>query len=125
MTSIDEGFQNVLLDVVVPVDDARQFFAELRQILNGLAEAIVGHIVGGGFGAEVTLVADVLFDEAVFVVTADDGIGQIQIFDHGLKLAGMMFGDLAAEDDSELIGLANRAVGIHQPLAEPIDGGTA
>ena len=37
----------------------------------------------------------------------------------------MISADLATEDDGELIGLADRAVGIHQSLAESIHGSPA
>ena len=57
---------------------------------------------------------DVLFDEPVAVVAPDDGIGEIEILDHGLELTAVAFGDLAAEDHRELGGPADRAVGIQQ-----------
>jgi hypothetical protein len=36
LSAVDERFQDVLLDVVIPVDDCGEFFAELRQILDCL-----------------------------------------------------------------------------------------
>jgi hypothetical protein len=71
------------------------------------------------------MVAHVLFDRAVAVVTADDRIGQVEIFDDGFELAAMPCGDLAAEDGGELRGLADRAVGVEETLAERIARRTA
>ena len=45
-------------------------------------------------------------------MTADDRAGKIHVFDDGLKLAVIVLGDLAAEDDGEFIGLTDGAVGI-------------
>jgi hypothetical protein len=36
LPAIDEGFQDVLLDVVIPVDNGREFVAKCRQVLNPL-----------------------------------------------------------------------------------------
>src|SRR5205809_7695197 len=57
-------------------------------------------------------------------MTADHGIGQTQIFNHRLQFSRMIPADLTTEDDGELVGLADRAIGIHQSLAEPIHGST-
>jgi hypothetical protein len=64
-----------------------------------------------------------LFDEAIAVVTADDGVRQIHVFDLGLQLTTMLFGDFATEDESDLVGLADRAVGVEQTLAQLVEGG--
>jgi len=61
----------------------------LRQILQSFAHAIIGDIVGGGFGTEITLIADIWLEESVFIVTPDDRIGKIEIFDDGLQFAGV------------------------------------
>ena len=45
-------------------------------------------------------------------MTADHGIGQTQIFNHGLQFSRMILADLTTEDDGELVGLADRAIGI-------------
>src|SRR5262249_39950000 len=66
-------------------------------------------------------IPDVLFDEPVAVVAPDDGVGEIEILDDGLQLAAVAFGDLAAEDHRELAGLADRAVGIQQALAQGVE----
>ena len=39
------------------------------------------------FGTEEQMVPDVLLDEPVAIVTADDKIGQVRVFDHGLEFA--------------------------------------
>ena len=76
----------------------------MRQILQSFAHAIVGNIVGGRFSAKITVVADILFEEPVLIVAADDRIGKIEIFDDGLQLSGVMLLNLATKDDADLIG---------------------
>ncbi len=66
------------------------------------------------------MVSDILLDEAVAVVAADDRIGQMHVFDFGLQLAPMTAGDLSAEDDCNLVRPANRAIGIKQTFAERV-----
>src|SRR6266403_4072319 len=98
-------------------------FAEAREVLDGLGDPVVGHIVGGGLRPEQEMVADVLLDEAVAVVTADDRVGQVEVFDHGLELAPIPSGHLAAEDGRNFVRLADRSVGIEQALSQAIQGG--
>ena len=81
--------------------------------------------MGGGFRAKVTAIADILFEESVLIVAADDRIGKIEIFDDGLQFAGVVLVDLATKDDADFIGLPNRAVGVDEPLTEFIDSSAA
>src|SRR6267143_634322 len=71
------------------------------------------------------MIAHVLLNEAIAVVAANDRVGQLDIFDHGLKFTAVMLGDLAPEDGGDLIGLADGAIGVEQALAEAVQGGTA
>ena len=71
------------------------------------------------------MVTDILLDEAVAVVTADDRVGQVHVFDRGLQLAAMLLGDLATEDDGDLVRLADGAVGVEQALAELVERGVS
>ena len=43
----------------------------------------------------------------------------------GLELAAIGLGDLVTEDSGELVGLADGAIGVEKPLAEPVEGGAA
>jgi hypothetical protein len=71
------------------------------------------------------MVTDVLLDEAVFVMAAHHRIGKVDIFDHGLKFAAVLLGNFATEDHREFVGLPNRAIGIQQPIANPIESRSA
>ena len=71
------------------------------------------------------MIAHVLFDEAVAVVAADDRIGQKQVLDFGLQLVAIELADLAAEDGGDLVRLADGAIGVEEPLAEPVERGAA
>jgi hypothetical protein len=72
------------LHIVVVVDDRRHLVAQLREILNGLLAAVIVDIVGSRLGAEQDVITHILLDEAVTVMTADDGIGQMHVLDDGL-----------------------------------------
>src|SRR5215475_2701832 len=71
------------------------------------------------------MIANGLVDEAVAVVAADHGIGQVHVFDLGLQLAPMMLADPATEDDGDLVGFADCAISIKQPLPEAVQCGPA
>jgi hypothetical protein len=73
-------------------------------------------VVARRFGPKDEVIANVLLDEAIAVVTADHRIGQVHVFDLGLQLAAMMFADPATEDHGDLVGLADRSIGIEQAL---------
>src|SRR5260370_24985036 len=75
LATIDEGFQNVLLDIQVVVHNGGKLLAEVWEVVDGFFHRVVGHVVGGGLGTEQEMIANVLFDEAGAVVAADDGIG--------------------------------------------------
>lgn len=92
-------------------------------MLDSLVDAAVGDVVGGRLGPQDQVVAHVLLDEAVAVMTADDRVGQVHVFDLGLQLAAILLGDFAAEDDGDLVRLADRAVGVEQSLAQLVERG--
>ena len=92
-------------------------------MFDGLLDAVVSDVVGRGLGAQVEMIADVLFDKALAVVAADDRVGQLDVFDDGLQLAAILLGHLASKDGGDLVGLADGAVGIQQTFAESIQSG--
>ena len=94
-------------------------------MLDGLVDPVVGDVVGGRLGAEDQMVAHVLLDEAAPVMAADDRVGQVHVFDLGLQLAAVLLGDLATEDDGDLVWLADGAVGVEQALAELVECGAS
>ena len=98
---IDEGFQNVLLDVLIVVVNRCELATQLGKIFDGLLHPIIVDVVGGRLGAQDEVVANVLLDEAVGVMAADDRVGQVHIFDFGLQFSAMAAGNLAAK---ELVG---------------------
>ena len=75
LAAIDEGFQNVLLNLQVVVGDGGRFLSELGKMVDGFVDGVVGDVVGGGLGAEQEMIADVLLDEAMAIVATNDGIG--------------------------------------------------
>ena len=58
------------------------------------------------------MIADILLEEAVSIMAANHRVRKIQILDDGLKLSLVLLSDFATEDRSDLIRLADRAVGI-------------
>ncbi len=75
LAAIDEGLQHVLLNVEVVVGDGRKFVSKFWKIVDGFVDGVVGNVVGGRLGAEQEMIADVWLDEAMALVTANDGIG--------------------------------------------------
>jgi hypothetical protein len=59
------------------------------------------------------------------VVTAKDGIGEIEVFELGLQFALVLLGDFPAKDERDLLGLSDGSVHVQQALGEPVDGGAA
>jgi len=95
----------------------------LGEVFDGLFDPIGDHVIGSRFGAQAQMIADVLFEGAVCVVSANDRIGKIQILDDSLKLSLVVFGDPAPEDGGDLAGLADGAVGIQESLVQVIQCG--
>ena len=125
MAAIEEGLEDVLLHGEVIVVDGRERAAQLGEVIDGFANAVVGDVVGGCFGAQDEMVADVLFDEAVAVMTADHRVGQMHVLDLCLQLTMVQPGDLATEDGGDLVWPADGAIGVEEPLAELVEGGAA
>jgi len=75
LAAIDKGFENVLLNVEVVVYDGGKLLSQFGKLVDGFVDSVVGNVVGGRLGAEQEMIADVLFDEAMAIVTANDGIG--------------------------------------------------
>ena len=123
LPSIKERFDDVLLDVQVIVVDCREGAAQGRQIIDSLPDAVVGDVVGCRLGAQDEVIAHVLLDEAVAIMAADHRVGEVHVFDLCLQLAVMELADLAAEDRRDLVGLADGAIGVEEPLAEPVECG--
>ena len=67
LTAINEGFQNVLLDVEVVIVDIRQRFLESRQIFDGFVDAVIVDVVARGLGPQDDVITNVLLDEAVAI----------------------------------------------------------
>ena len=93
-----------------------------RRFTTVFFDAVVVHVVSCWLGPQYPVVANILFCEAVPVVTADHRIGQVKVFHHGLQLAFILFGHLAAEDHGDLLGLADSAIQIQESFGEFING---
>ena len=46
------------------------------------------------------------------IVAANDGVGEIEVLQHGLQLSAILLGDLTTKDDGDLVGLTDGAVSI-------------
>src|SRR5437867_13448834 len=53
-------------------------------------------------------------------MAAHHGVGKVDVFDDCLKLATVLPRNLTTEDDREFVRLPNRAIGVQQPIANPI-----
>ena len=87
LPAVNEGFQDVLLNVEVVVVDGRERGAQRRKVVDCFADPVVGDVIGRRFGAQDEMVAHMLFDEAVAVMAADHRVRQVHVLDLGLELA--------------------------------------
>ena len=104
LTAINEGFQNVLLDVEVVIVDLRQRFLESRQIFDGFVDPVIVDVIARGLGPQDDVIANVLLDEAVAIVAANHRIWKVHVLDLGLQLAPILLGHFATEDQLILFG---------------------
>ena len=104
LTAINEGFQNVLLDVEVVIVDLRQRFLESRQIFDGFVDAVIVDVIARGLGPQDDVIANVLLDEAVAIVAGNYRIWKVHVLDLGLQLAPILLGHFATEDQLILFG---------------------
>jgi hypothetical protein len=108
--------RNVLLHGEIPVSHGGHRIAQRRQMVDGFRDTEVSDVVGRGLGAEQQVIADVLFNGAVAVVAADDGIREVEIFNQRFALAAVPL------DVREFRGLTNRAIRIEQAFAQGVQG---
>src|ERR1700674_3388314 len=59
------------------------------------------------------------------IVTSNDGIWKIEVFEFGLQLALVLPGHFPTKDESDLFGLSDGSVHVQQALGELVDGGAA
>ena len=65
MAAVDEGFEDVLLDVQVVVDDGPHLLTKLGEMLDGFLHAVIRDVVGGGLGTQGKMVPDVLLGKTM------------------------------------------------------------
>ena len=87
-------------------------------MLDVFVHAVVVYVVRSRLGPQQPIVAHVLPSKTMPVMAADHGIGQVEIFDHGLQFALVLFSHLASEDHGDLLGLSDRPVQVQQSLGE-------
>jgi len=116
LASVNKALQDVLLNIKIVVAHGGELVSKLGEVFDGLFDPVGGHVISRRLSAQAEVIADVLFEGAVCVVSANDRIRKIQILDDGLKLSLVELGDLAAEDGGDLAGLADGAVGIQESL---------
>ena len=104
MATVDEGFQNVLLNAEVIVGDRLETFTQEGQILHCFLNAVIIDIVGCRLGPQQQVITDVLFDKTMAIVAANDRIGQFDVLDDGLQFAFVLLGDFAAKMVVILLG---------------------
>ena len=85
LPSVNKAFQDILLNVEIVVANAREPVTELWEVFNGLFDPIGGDVISGRLGAQAQVITHVLFEGTVCVVSTNDGIGQLEAFDDGLK----------------------------------------
>ena len=124
LASVNKALQDVLLNIKIVVANGGELVSELGEVFDGLFDSIGSHVISRRLGAQAEVIANVLFEGAVSVVSANDRIRKIQILDDGLKLPLVVLGDPTTEDGGDFFGLADGAVGIQESLVEVIQCGT-
>jgi hypothetical protein len=89
--------------VEIVVVDGRQGLAEDGKVFDRFVDAVIVDVVACQFCEQDEMIADILLDKPVSIVAGDHGIGQVHVLDLGLQLAPIVLGDLAAEDDRDLV----------------------
>ena len=84
LPSVDKGFQDVLLDGEIIVADGRQLISELGQVFDRLLDPIVGDVIGRCFSAQTQVIADILLEEALSIMTTDHWVRELHVLDDGL-----------------------------------------
>src|SRR4029077_16748558 len=59
------------------------------------------------------------------VVTANDGVGKVEVFEFGLQLALVLPSHFPAKDEGNFLWLSDGSVHVEQALGELVDGGAA
>ena len=92
--------------------NSRELISQLWEVFHGLFNPIVGHVIGSWFGAQAQVIADILLEEAVSIMTANHRVRKIQILDDRLKFSLVVLGDLATEDRGNLVGFRSNSKNI-------------
>src|SRR5437660_2512720 len=126
LTAIKIAGQDVLFDVEKALIGALQNGADLGQVVEVLAHGQILELKAGAFRAQSAdvgaAVFAVLLEDRVLVAGFQDRQVQLGVFDG--RRAGARVGDVvaAAEDDGQLVGMTQAAVGVEQAVAEVVEG---
>jgi hypothetical protein len=75
--------------------------------VDDFVNGVVADTIGGRFGTPQEVIANLLLDEAMAIVSANDGVGQRQVLQYDVEFSSVTLGDLTAEDKGDLIGLTD------------------
>jgi hypothetical protein len=114
-----------LLHVEVPLVGRGHRLAQLGQVLDALVHTQVGGVIAGRLGAQHQVVACVLLDRATRGLAPDDRLSQVVVEDLGLQARVGLLRDPPAEDQRDLVRVADRAVQVQQTLVQAVQRHTA
>src|SRR5512135_3814767 len=123
LATIDERLQDVLLHFEVTVVGGGHRLPQLGQVFDALVHPQVGGVIAGRLGAQDQVIAHILLDRAALVVTADDRLPQVVIEDLGLQARVGALGDAAAEDQGDLVRVADGTLEVQQALVQAVQCG--
>src|SRR6201984_2444818 len=81
LASVDKALQDVLLNIKIVVANGGELVSKLREVFDGLFDPIGGHVISSRLGAQAQVIADILLEEAVSIMSANDWVRKIDIFD--------------------------------------------
>jgi hypothetical protein len=101
---VDVDVEPLRLETGEAAGDGMEGLADGRQVIESLAKAKVGEVVGAQFVAQEGRELLVLFEEGVLEVDAQDMMAMSDLIDDGGELAAVPAVEAGAEDRGDLVG---------------------
>jgi hypothetical protein len=88
LSSVDEGLEDILLNIEIVSIDGSQPFAQFRKVVDSLADSEPTDVIAGHLSTQDPVVSDVLLDRAILVIAADDGIAEMKVLNRAILASG-------------------------------------
>lgn len=116
LSSVNECFKDVLLDIEVVLIDGTQPLAHFGEVLDSFADSKPADIVTGNFGTKDPAVSDVLLDGTILVIAANHRVSEMEVFNRSLEFSAVGFRYSATVNDGKLVGPTYSAISVQQSI---------